>query len=439
MEQNAATATDRIGRKNWLLIWLIGMAGQICWNVENSWFNNFVYDKIAPNPAIVAWMVGVSAVVSTVCTFLVGTWSDRAGRRKPFVAAGYICWGVFTIVYGLAEFLPKNPVWLAAVFVVCADAVMSFFGSVGNDAGFMAWTTDISSAANRGRLAGALAVMPVIATILGAVVSGMIIDAVDFFPFFIIMGGMVIVIGVFALFAMRDAPTLAPVRDEGGYFKQLLKVFSWRTVRGNRELFWVFIVMLVYFIGFNVYFSYITIYFVNYLGYDYGMAGVLQGGSLVAAALLTFPAGRVIDKGHMVRVILCALAANTVGLLVVAFAGERTVPLILGMFGAGCGYILTLQSLLAWMKNLYPEEQRGQFEGIKQFFFVALPMVFGPAIASPIITRYGLPVVENGVVTGHIPTPVLFVVSAGITALTVLPLLVAGKLQKARALREQHA
>ena len=84
---------NNISRKNWILIWVLGMAGQICWNIENSWFNNFVYDKIAPEPAIVSWMVGVSAVVSTFCTFLVGTWGDRIGKRKPFICVGYIFWG----------------------------------------------------------------------------------------------------------------------------------------------------------------------------------------------------------------------------------------------------------------------------------------------------------------------------------------------------------
>jgi len=82
-----------ISRKNWVLIWVLGMTGQICWNIENSWFNNFVYDKIAPEPAIVSWMVGVSAVVSTFCAFLVGTWGDRKGKRKPFICIGYIFWG----------------------------------------------------------------------------------------------------------------------------------------------------------------------------------------------------------------------------------------------------------------------------------------------------------------------------------------------------------
>lgn len=419
-----------ISKKNWVLIWVLGMAGQICWNVENSWFSTFVYNKVAPDPVIISWMVGVSAVVTTFCTFLVGTWSDRIGRRKPFVSIGYIFWGLFTIVFGLGEFLPKSPLMLVATFVVLSDAVMSFFGSFGYDAGFSIWTTDISNEHNRGRLGGAIAVMPVIATIFGTVVSGYIVDELDYFPFFVIMGAMVIVFGLVALVAMKDAPDLKPRRDEPTYWKQLVKVFNWRTVQENRELFWVFIVMLVYFIGFNVYFSYITIYFVNYLGYSYTIAGALQGGALVIASFMTIPAGKLIDKGHLAKVILYALIANTAGLICVAFAGNIVI-LCIGMFLAGCGYILTLQTLTAWIKNLYPEDQRGQFEGIKQVFFVALPMVFGPIIAAPVINHFGVSMVVNDV-AGMVPGPSLFLVSAAVTALTILPLVLANRLHKQR-------
>jgi len=419
-----------ISKKNWILIWVLGMAGQICWNVENSWFSTFVYNKVAPDPAIISWMVGVSAVVTTFCTFLVGTWSDRIGRRKPFVCIGYVFWGLFTIVFGLGEFMPKSPLMLVATFVVLADAVMSFFGSFGYDAGFSIWTTDISNEHNRGRLGGAIAVMPVIATIFGTVVSGYIVDRLDYFPFFVIMGAMVIVFGLVALVAMKDAPDLKPRREEPTYWKQVVKVFNWRTVQENRELFWVFIVMLVYFIGFNVYFSYITIYFVNYLGYSYTIAGALQGGALVLASFMTIPAGRLIDRGNLAKVILYALIANTVGLICVAFAGNIVI-LCIGMFLAGCGYILTLQTLTAWIKNLYPEDQRGQFEGIKQVFFVALPMVFGPIIAAPVINNLGVNMVVNGV-AGMVPGPSLFLVSAAVTALTILPLILANRLHKQR-------
>lgn len=416
---------DRISRKNWVLIWVLGMTGQICWNIENSWFNTFVYDKIAPEPAIVSWMVGVSAAVSTFCTFLVGTWGDRRGRRKPFICVGYILWGIFTFIFGATEMIPKNPLFIAAACVVLADAVMSFFGSVGNDGGFGPWTTDISNEHNRGKLGGALAVMPVFATIFGAVVSGIIIEQIDFFAFFGLMGGLVALVGIFGFFTLEDAPGLRPKKDEKGFWHQFLTVFNWNTVRENKELFWVFLVMTVYFIGFNVYFPYITIYFVNYLGYGYGMTGIIQGVGLLAAAVMTIPAARFIDKGKTPQVILTALICNMAGLVMVSIS-QSLVVLLIGVFGAGIGYILVLQALTAWMKNLYPEEQRGQFEGIKQIFFVCVPMIIGPAIATQVINRMGVEMEVSGTV-GMVPGPSLFLVSAVLTLFTLIPLAAAGK------------
>ncbi|NCA66842.1 MAG: hypothetical protein EOM87_02120, partial [Clostridia bacterium] len=89
---------NKISGKNWMIIWIAGLAGQLCWNIENQWFNTFVYDKIAPNPDIIAWMVGFSAVATTLATFLFGTLSDRIGRRRVFISLGYVLWGVFTII-----------------------------------------------------------------------------------------------------------------------------------------------------------------------------------------------------------------------------------------------------------------------------------------------------------------------------------------------------
>ncbi len=421
---------NKISSKNWVLIWVLGMAGQICWNVENSWFNTFVYDKIAPNPAIVSWMVAASATVTTFATFLIGTWSDRIGRRKPFIIIGYIFWGMLTIAFGATEFLPKNPIIIAAVFVIAVDAVMSFFGSVGNDSGFSTWTTDISNEHNRGKLGGALATMPVFATIFGAIVSGIIIEALDFFPFFIIMGGFVMIVGIITIFTLKDSPTLRPKKDEKGFWHQFLSVFNIRTFKKNKELFWAFTVMLVYFIGFSVYFPYITIYFVNYLKLDYSVAGIIQGIGLIGAVLLTIPAARFIEKGKSPFIILFAVIVNFIGLFVITLSSKIPV-LFIGVLGAGMGYVLTLQTLTAWIKNLYPEDQRGQFEGIKQIFFVCLPMIIGPSIAAVVINNYGVQGVVDGVV-GMIPTESLFIVSALLTGLTVLPLIPAYRLNKAR-------
>ena len=121
---------------------------------------------------------------------------------------------------------------------------------------------------------------------------------------------------------------------------------------------------------------------------------------------------------------------NLLGLLGVSFS-TAFVPLLIGVFGAGAGYILVLQALTAWIKNLYPEDQRGQFEGVKQLFFVCVPMIVGPAIATPVINAFGVEKIVNGV-AGMVPGNSLFLISGLVTLLALLPLLPAARMEKAR-------
>ena len=119
----------------WILVWGLGIIGQLCWNIENQWFNTFVYAKIAKDPTIISWMVAISAIATTISTFLFGTLSDRSGKRKPFLAIGYILWGIFTILFGTTEFITKGKPSASANggrnscrSGGCADVLLRFHG-----------------------------------------------------------------------------------------------------------------------------------------------------------------------------------------------------------------------------------------------------------------------------------------------------------------------
>lgn len=411
---------ETICRRDLMLIWILGLAGQLCWNVENQWFNTFVYAKIGPYPWIISWMTAVSAAVTTFSTFWFGTLSDRKGKRKPFVCIGYIMWGVFTIVFGLAEFLPKNQVVAAAVTVVAADALMSFFGSMGNDSGFNSWTTDITNENNRGQLGAILAALPVIATILGTVVSGLLIETLGYFVFFIVMGVLVILVGLLGLLRMQEGPGLKPARDEKGFWHQFFSVFNFRTLKENKELFWVFLIMTAYFTGFNAFFAHAGNYFIYTLGFDEGMAGILQGAGLGVAVLATIPTIGLINRGRHALLIAVSMAASVAGLAVLAVCGADIVLLLVGILLVGVGYVLVMQTTTAWVKNLYPETSRGQFEGVRIVFNVLVPMVLGPGMANIVISNCGIPVVIDGT-SGMAPSCALFVAAAAVMVLVLLP------------------
>jgi len=98
--------------------------------------------------------------------------------------------------------------------------------------------------------------------------------------------------------------------------------------------------------------------------------------------------------------------------------------LMAGIFLIGVGYMLMLQTLTVWSKQLYPEDARGQFEGIRILFYVLVPMIVAPLISNPVIKRSGEFVDENGF-TQYLPTYTLFLVTSIFVLLTLLPLVVA--------------
>ncbi|MCR5768272.1 MAG: MFS transporter [Lachnospiraceae bacterium] len=422
----------------WFLVWGLGIAGQLCWNMENQWFNTFVYAKIAKDPTIISWMVGVSAAATTISTFFFGTVSDRKGKRRILISTGYILWGIFTIVFGLTEFIAAGQAGsgsavLASVgiAVVSADAIMSFFGSMGNDIGFNAWINDHMNDKNRGQLGAATATQPIIGIIVGTVVGGMLVGADDnYMRLFLVMGIAVIVFGVISLLVMRDSETLQP-SVRGSFSKQFFSIFNFKEYLKNKELAWVNLTLAVYFIAFNMYFTHIGNYMIYYLGFTADMMGFIEGIALILAMLTTIPCTRFLNNRKepqtaAVSIVLNSLGVGIMGLFVrpdnIDTRSLFNPVLFIGIFLLGAGYVIFLQTITAWSKPLYPQEARGQFEGIRILFFVLIPMVIAPLIANPIIKRSGEFVDENGF-TEYLPTNTLLLTGAVLVLLTFIPLI----------------
>lgn len=437
----------------WLLIWGLGIAGQLCWNMENQWFNTFVYAKIAKDPTIISWMVGVSAAATTFSTFFWGTISDRRGRRKMVISLGYIFWGIFTIVFGMTQYITKGQLELssqllmvAGIAVVSADAIMSFFGSMGNDGGFNAWANDMMTDSNRGQIGAAMATQPVIGTLVGTVVGGMLVGKDDnYMRLFITMGVMVILFGIIALLFLEDSPYLLPNR-KGSFWRQFLSAFNFKRYFSLKELVWVNLTLSVYFIAFNMYFAHLGNYIIYYLGFTADMMGLIEGIPLVLSMLMVIPATRLINKNKSPLICMASIILNFAGVLLLGFYGkpENMNPstifnclLLLAVFLVGSGYIVILQTLTVWSKQLYPADSRGQFEGIRILFFVLIPMVVAPLISNPIIKQSGKFIDEYGF-TEYLPTHKLFLAAAGLVLLTFIPLIFARKYHDRRIGMHMH-
>jgi len=452
---------DEAGKVNgfirfWMLIWGLGLAGQLCWNVVNQWFNTFIYAKIAMDSNIVAVMVISTSIVSTFSTFFFGTLSDRIGSRRKFISFGYIFWGMLTIIFGFTEYIADGAagsgagLLLTASLVITTGCIMSFFGSMANDSGFNAWINDKTTDNNRGQLGAALATQPVIGTILGTVVGGMLIGSNDNYQrLFWTMGLFVIAMGLISLPLLRDAPQLKP-NKKGSFLKQFISVFDFKALFERRELMLACLTAIAFFIPFNVFFVQMGNWLIYRMGFTPDLMGLIQGTALIAAMLLAVPGMFLINKQKTPIVTTAGVILNATGLIFVAVyirpgVGNTeavftvaNIPLFLCVFLVGSGLILITQSLTMWVKQLYPEESRGQFEGIRLLSFMLIPMFIGTLIGNEIIKRGSGSVVDEYGIVQNIPTESMFMWAAILLIPIVIPLFFASKRYYKRVKEEQE-
>lgn len=422
---NTSTQRTALPVRTWFVIGLLSLSGQIAWGVENAWFNTFIFDTLTPNPRPIAWMVAISAITATVTTLLIGTLSDRTytrmGRRRPYILFGYILWGVVTALFPTVSLL--RPIGLAVFMVILADAIMTFFGSAANDANFSAWTTDITDKTNRGRVEGLIQMSVFVSFIITTALAGVVIEKYGYFVFFYGLGGLVTLTGLIGGLLLKDAPVSheEQYQPRAPYWREIFNTFRFSIVRENRILFLLFLAILVNGIAWQVTFPYLLIYIEHFLGYDKGTMGLIMGGVLIITALSTIPLGILVDRIPRRTFILWMAFFSAITALIFSFA--RGIPFLIisgtlqTMTMAAFGIVAG-----AWLMDLYPEQQRGQFQGIRMIFMVMLPMVIGPAIGAFLIRSYGIPTVLNGE-AGFIPTPVIYYMAAAINLLAILPLI----------------
>ena len=456
----------------WLIVWGMGLAGQLCWNMENQWFNTFVYAKISQDVDIVTWMVILSAFVTTISTFVFGTMSDRMGNRKKFVSIGYIIWGVATILFGLTEFIgsvASSSIAVAGFLVVLVDAIMSFFGSMGNDSGYNTWLNDHTNDDNKGQIGAALAALPVIGTVIGTVLGGMLVNvgnetvgtdaynpALDNYQLlFWTMGIFVILVGVISLFIMKDHPSLEQ-NKKGSFISQVTDIFRFSTLKGNKNLKELLLANLVacfFFIPFNFYFTHMGNWIIYDIGFTAGDLGLIQGIALLLAVLVTIPFIKLINKDKIPLVALISIISNALGLfLIYVFVKDsssvdvlnlfsaKNIPMFICVFLVGVGYVLITQACMIWVKGLFPNESKGQFEGVRVCFFTLIPMLIGTLIGNVIIkttAQIGEPKYDT---YGHlieVPQENLFLFAGILVIFTLIPLFFASKAYKNRIKEKQ--
>lgn len=451
-----AEKQNKLGGRIWFNIILFGFIGQIAWAVENMFFNTFLYNAIyngASQTAVdgsidvmsaISIMVAASASFTVVATFLVGTWSDKAGKRKRFISIGYILWGIVTALFGVisrehtaALFHLTDEVQILTVTVatvIVMDCLMSFIGSSGNDAAFNAWVTDVTSTKNRATVESVLALLPLIAT---AAVMGLAgaVGSIGYDVFFVVLGAIVVVCGICGLFTLKDGKIHTEVSES--YLKDLVYGFKPSVVKENKKLYLALTACCLSSTAFQVFFPYIFIYLGNVMSFSLdsvlasltptiiGIAAVVV---ILAIALLIFT-GKLMDKFGKDKFMVFSVVLYFLGLIATGFAKDIAVFFVCAV-PALLGWALFSIAMNASVRDFMPEGKVGVFQGIRIIFFVLIPMIVGPFIGN-LVCRISSVTYTNeyGVVTSA-PGSVMFWAAAAVAIFILIPVMILRKKEK---------
>ena len=424
MEENkpAVAPPPRLSRSIWIMLLLLGFAGQLAWAVENQFFNTFMYNEITPDPRPISWMVAATALVATCTAIFMGALSDRTrsrwGKRKPYLVVGYLAWGVFTALFSSSALFQS--IALGVFFAILLDSLMTFFGSTANDAAFNAYVTDITTVENRGRVTGALEIMKWIAILLVYGGAGLAIDALGYPVFFFLVGGLVFLVGLLSAPLLKETPDTQPVR--GSYWEQIADSFRMESLRANRDFILVMSAVTLFGLAQQIFFPYLVIYLTHYIQLDTLQYSILVGAAILIGGIgMAYPFGLLVDRWGRRRVALLSVVLEAIGLILFSLTSHYILMVFTGILWLApmAGWTI---AVMTWSKDLFPDDKRGQFAGYYVLFSVAFAMIPGPLIGGWLGSQFGIPTVLDGK-AGFIPTPIIFQVAGVATLLALIPLL----------------
>lgn len=417
--------TQKLSGRFWTALALLGLVGQVAWVVENMYLNVFIYQMFNASAAAISTMVAASAVTATLTTLLMGAVSDRVGKRKIFICLGYFIWGVSVVVFSLLRtdvlvrlFPAAAGAGLGVTLVIVQDCVMTFFGSTANDACLNAWLTDAVDDANRGKVEGVNAMMPLVAilVVFGGFMSYDLTRQESWIQIFTIIGVSVALAGLAGFVLIREPA--ATVRSGRSVWSNLIYGFRPGVLRANPQLYLVLAAFAVFGISIQIFMPYLILYYTETLQMDNYV--LVMAPAIVLAAGATVAFGRLYDRWGFGRCAALALAALAAGYGVLA-AFEATGAVFAGSLLMMTGYLTGMTVFGAKIRSLIPPQKAGSFQGLRICGQVLIPGVVGPYVGA-FVLRTAQTVVNTDGTTSFVPNANIFLAALG-AAVLVVPIL----------------
>lgn len=412
----------KLGKRFWISMLVFGLMGQVAWVVENMYFNVFIYKMFHASAADISAMVMASAIMAALTTIVMGAVSDKIGRRKAFMSAGYMLWGVSIVVFAYIR---------SITLTIVMDCVMTFFGSTANDAAYNAWLTDRGDSTNRGRIEGMNSMMPLVSVLVvfGGFMNFNLDSQSGWTAIYYIIGVATFIIGVIGLFLIDEKKGLK--KSEQPLIQTLLYSFRPSVIKKNVLLYQVLGLFAVFGISIQIFMPYLIIYYEQTLQISNYV--IIMAPAILAAAVITALYGKTYDgKGFMfsirpVAALLCS------GYIILYFC-RSMVPVFIGSLLMLSGYLTGMSVFGAMIRDNIPENKAGQFQGVRIIGQVFIPGIIGPAIGAGVLKNAQVVLNSDGT-TSFLPNKNIWAAAfAAVAVLIILLVFLNRKISKKEAL-----
>ena len=442
----------KLTKLNWFTICLFSFMGGIAWNIENMYFNTFLYNSVyanaseaamagsmAPTTAI-SRMVALSAVAAVLTTFVMGTLSDKMKNRKLFISVGYLLWGLVTALFGfitrdnvasLFNITDEARILTTTVWIVIVmDIIMTFMGSTSNDAAFNAWLTDITTPKVRPAMETALTFVGFLSVVTVMGVGSLAqTGTVSYQNFFLVLGLIVALCGAAGLLLIKNPPQ-REIENEvsSSYWSDLFYGFRPSVIRDNSRLYLTLLAVGFMSVAYQVFFPYLLVYLQYVVIPDSGGENFITTSVIITAVIviIAMVAGMVL----LLKVSAKNKAAGLIPSAVLMTAGLFILSTTTNIHGVLIGVVPTLLGNLvmgiqfnAAIKDFIPEGKAGLVQGIRMIFTVLIPMVLGPYLGDLACRNSAVTYLNEYGVETIVPSKSMFVYAAVVSVFVIVPLL----------------
>lgn len=447
MENSSLNSNNKISVREWFVLIIIGLAGQFAWSIENMYLNTYItylnftsQDGGFDYSLMIAITTALSAVVATLTTLFMGTLTDKVNKRKIFISAGYILWGISTASFGLLNVNSDSSLFAiamssqsAAIMVIVIDCVMTFLGSTSNDAAFNSYVTRNVSDKNRAKVEGVLSILPLIAMLIIFVgLNGLTTKESGYRwdLFFYIVGGLVTIVGLISTILIPKEKDTNIQKFE--YKNLILEGFKPKTIKENKSLYMILLIYFIYGVAIQVYFPYLMVYIekscnIANTGSSFLTPfAIVMAVALLAGSVLSVVIGIIADKVGKAKMIIPVIVILIIGLFMMFFIpyiGNDTLRIVYAAISGLImilGYVSVPTVLNSLVRSNIPKGKEGTFMGIRMIFVVALPMCIGPFIGDALNKAYGENYVGDYGVESPLPSNYGYLVSLFILVIAII-------------------